>query len=68
MSLNVIQVLPDGRVVKINQTVIADTSDDGSSFFFHSTSYHNVGDAGTSDEDEDEYGIFEHEFTPIDEV
>jgi len=35
------KVLPDGTVVKINRTVISDTSDDGSSFYFHSTSLHN---------------------------
>ena len=35
------KVLPDGTVVKINRTVISDSSDDGSSFYFHSTSLHN---------------------------
>ena len=36
------KVLPDGSIVKINRTVISDTSDDGTSYFFHSTSLHNV--------------------------
>ena len=44
----VFQVLPDGTVVKVNKTIIHDTSEDGSSFFFHQTSYHNFG--GNSDQ------------------
>jgi len=47
------KVLPDGTVVKINRTVISDSSDDGSSFFFHSTSLHNF-DHGTEEEDSEE--------------
>ena len=35
------KVLDDGTVVGINKTVIADTNDDGSKFFFHST-FHNI--------------------------
>lgn len=31
-------------MVKINRTVISDTSEDGNSFFFHSTSVHNIED------------------------
>ena len=42
--LNMFQVLPDGTVVRINRTSFSDTSDDGSSFFFHSTAIHNIGD------------------------
>jgi len=38
------KVLPDGTVVRINRTSFSDTSDDGSSFFFHSTAIHNIGD------------------------
>merc|ERR1711963_711800 len=47
------KVLPDGTVVKVNRTVISDTSDDGSSFFYHSTSFHNFGQ-GSDDQDDDE--------------
>jgi len=36
------KVLPDGTVVKVNKTVIADTDDDGNSFFFHSSILHNI--------------------------
>jgi hypothetical protein len=36
------QVLPDGTVVKVNRTILSDTSEDGNSYFFHSTSFHNV--------------------------
>jgi hypothetical protein len=53
--------LPDGSVVKINRTVISDTSDDGNSFFFHSTSFQNPG-FGTEYGDEEEEEI-EHEFS-----
>merc|ERR1712038_1677792 len=35
------KVLPNGTLVKVNKTVIADTDDDGNSFFFHS-SIHNI--------------------------
>jgi len=44
------KVLPDGTLVRVNKTIIHDTSEDGSSFFFHQTSYHNFG--GNSDQDE----------------
>ena len=47
--------------MKINRTVISDTSDDGNSFFFHSTSFHNPGfGAEYGDEEEEE---IEHEFS-----
>merc|ERR1712203_254209 len=36
------KVLPDGTVVKVNRTILSDTSEDGNSYFFHSTSFHNV--------------------------
>ena len=36
------QGLPDGTVVKVNRTILSDTSEDGNSYFFHSTSFHNV--------------------------
>merc|ERR1712156_1095647 len=35
------KVLEDGTIVKVNRTIISDTSDDGNSYFFHSTSFHN---------------------------
>lgn len=69
--LLIFQVLPDGSIVKINRTFVLDTSDNGNSFFFHSTSFHNVGDTAASYEeleDDEEEDSFEHEFTPIDEV
>ena len=34
--------MPDGTVVKVNRTILSDTSEDGNSYFFHSTSFHNV--------------------------
>jgi hypothetical protein len=46
--------LSDGTVVKINRTVIADTSNDGHSFFFHSTSYNNHDNGKTSYDEEEE--------------
>ena len=43
-------------MLKINRTIISDTSDDGNSFFFHSTSFHNLdGTDGDEDEDYPEY-------------
>ncbi len=53
------QVLPDGSVVKINRTVVSDTSDDGTSFFFHSTSFHNVHSSN-----DDDYGDYNAEEAP----
>jgi hypothetical protein len=55
------RTLSDGSVVRINKTVIADTSDDGNSFFFHSTSFHNPGSFqfDTSDEEVEE---IDHEY------
>jgi len=49
------KVLPDGTVVRVNRTVISDTSEDGSSFFYHSTSFHNVGFGNDEETDETEY-------------
>jgi hypothetical protein len=57
------KTLADGTVVKINKTVIADTSDDGNSFFFHSSTFHHPGFGfGKEYPDEEEEDI-EHEFT-----
>ena len=53
--------MADGTVVRINKTVIADTSDDGNSFFFHSSTFHHPG-FGKEYPDEEEEEI-EHEFT-----
>jgi len=45
------KVLPDGTVVRVNKTIIHDTSEDGSSFFFHQTSFHNFGPSDENVED-----------------
>ena len=45
------QVLDDGSVVHINKTTIADTDEDGNSFFFHRAVIHNIG-SGADDDDE----------------
>ena len=37
------KVLDDGSVVHINKTTIADTDDNGNSFFFHRAVIHNIG-------------------------
>ena len=46
------QVLEDGSVVHINKTVIADTDEDGNSFFFHRAVFHNIGNSEASEENE----------------
>merc|ERR1711992_514846 len=46
------KVLEDGTVVHINKTVIADTDEDGNSFFFHRAVFHNIGNAETSEEND----------------
>ena len=33
--------MEDGTIVKVNKTIISETSDDGNSHFFHSFSFHN---------------------------
>ena len=43
--------MPDGTVVRVNKTIIHDTSEDGSSFFFHQTSFHNFGPSDENVED-----------------
>lgn len=60
------KVLPDGTVVKVNRTIVSDTSEDGNSYFFHSTSFHNVEQADdksdavdeVTEESEDEFEEF----------
>merc|ERR1711934_381692 len=42
-STHTAQVLDDGSVVHINKTTIADTDDNGNSFFFHRAVIHNIG-------------------------
>ena len=37
------KVLDDGSVVHINKTTIADTDENGNSFFFHRAVIHNIG-------------------------
>lgn len=56
------KTLADGTVVRINKTVIADTSDDGNSFFFHSSTFHHPAFGKEYPDDEEEEDI-EHEFT-----
>jgi len=46
------KVLEDGSVVHINKTVIADTDEDGNSFFFHRAVFHNIGNAEASEEND----------------
>merc|ERR1712141_478236 len=46
------KVLEDGSVVHINKTVIADTDEDGNSFFFHRAVFHNIGNSEVSEENE----------------
>ena len=36
------QVLDDGTILHINKTTIADTDEDGNSFFFHRAVIHNI--------------------------
>jgi len=50
------KVLPDGTIVKVNKTIISDTSDDGNSYFFHSTSFHNVEQPDIKPDTEEEGG------------
>ena len=38
-----LKVLDDGSVVHINKTTIADTDENGNSFFFHRAVIHNIG-------------------------
>ena len=45
-------MLEDGSVVHINKTVIADTDEDGNSFFFHRAVFHNIGNAEASEEND----------------
>jgi len=42
-STHTTQVLDDGSVVHINKTTIADTDENGNSFFFHRAVIHNIG-------------------------
>merc|ERR1712020_738475 len=56
------KVLEDGSVVHINKTVIADTDEDGNSFFFHRAVFHNIGNSEAPEENdanEDEEEIVE---------
>ena len=49
-------------MVHINKTVIADTDEDGNSFFFHRAVFHNIGNSEAPEEtaaDEDEEKIVE---------
>ena len=46
------QVLEDGTVLHINKTTIADTDEDGNSFFFHRSVIHNIGDQRENGEED----------------
>merc|ERR1711875_211300 len=48
------KVLEDGTVLHINKTIIADTDQDGNSFFFHRSVILNVGEGDDDDDDETE--------------
>jgi hypothetical protein len=48
------KVLPDGTVVRTNKTVIADTDDNGNSFFFQSSVHHNIGSGNPDDDAEND--------------
>ena len=39
-------------MVHINKTVIADTDEDGNSFFFHRAVFHNIGNSEVSEEND----------------
>ena len=59
-------MLPDGSVVKVNRTVISDKSEDGNSFFFHSTSIHNFGaDEEPEIQEQPEVEIIENDEIPF---
>ena len=45
------KVLDDGSVVHINKTTIADTDENGNSFFFHRAVIHNIGNPDSADAD-----------------
>jgi len=60
-STHTTQVLEDGSVVHINKTVIADTDENGNSFFFHKAVFHNIG--GSDDKTEEESDTTEEEET-----
>eukprot|EP00092_Neocalanus_flemingeri_P014740 GFUD01015906.1.p1 GENE.GFUD01015906.1~~GFUD01015906.1.p1 ORF type:complete len:222 (+),score=60.22 GFUD01015906.1:116-781(+) len=53
------KVLEDGTVLHINKTTISDTDEDGNSFFFHKTVFHNVGGDEQTDTDEEDFDIVE---------
>merc|ERR1712115_245520 len=60
-STHTTKVLEDGSVVHINKTVIADTDENGNSFFFHKAVFHNIG--GSDDKTEEESDVTEEEET-----
>ena len=47
----ILQVLPDGSVLKINKTVIHDTDENGNGFFFQSSVHHIFQDKDEEDEE-----------------
>merc|ERR1712038_68011 len=57
-STHTSKVLEDGSVVHINKTVIANTDENGNSFFFHKAVFHNI---GTNDDVDDDTNVEEDE-------
>ena len=53
-STHTTKVLDDGSVVHINKTTIADTDEDGNSFFFHRAVIHNFGTPDNTPDDSTE--------------
>merc|ERR1711862_726286 len=49
------KVLEDGTVLHINKTTIADTDEDGNSFFFHRSVIHNIGEGDQHKNGEEEF-------------
>jgi len=61
------KVLEDGTVLHINKTIIADTDEDGNSFFFHRSVIHNVGEGDQLGEGEEEFETEAEEEDGIDD-
>merc|ERR1712243_340389 len=61
------KVLEDGTVLHINKTIIADTDEDGNSFFFHRSVIHNVGEGDQLGDGEEEFETEAEEEDGIDD-
>merc|ERR1712037_266664 len=65
---NEIDIDPKDDGLNINKTVIADTDEDGNSFFFHRAVFHNIGNSEASEENdatEDEENPVEEEVSDL---